>query len=301
MSHGADSMRSILFALVANLMIALAKLGAAIFTGSTAMLAEAVHSFADTGNQVLLIIGMRRARSAPSEKYPLGFGRAVYFWSFIVAILLFSMGGLFSIYEGAHKLASHQGLRYPWLAMGILAFSIVMESVSLWGCMREVNKARAGRGLWCWLRETRQSELVVVLGEDVAALTGLTFALVAISISMATGNPAFDALGSIAIGALLVVVAVGLGHKVKGLLYGQSVDDDTRHAIGKFVEDLPEVDRVINIITIQLGPDVMVAAKVTMKEMRTNLELMDGINRCEAEIKQKFPEVKWIFFEPDYQ
>ncbi|MGH8595423.1 MAG: cation diffusion facilitator family transporter, partial [Gammaproteobacteria bacterium] len=161
MAHGADSVKSILFALGANFAIAIAKFIAAAITASGAMLAEAIHSLADTGNQVLLLIGLQRARRPPTPEYPLGFGKAIYFWSFLVALILFSVGGLFSLYEGWHKLAHPEPLRAPWIAVGVLIFAIVAESISTWGCMREVNKVRRGRSILRWFRESRQSELLV--------------------------------------------------------------------------------------------------------------------------------------------
>jgi len=177
MSHGADSVKSIIFALCANLAIAISKLIAAVVTGSSAMMAESVHSLADSGNQLLLLLGIKHAKRPPSPDYPLGFGKAVYFWSFIVALILFSMGGAYSIYEGIHKLHHPEPLSYPYVAVGVLLFSIAAESVSMWGCLREVNKELRGRSLGQWFRETRQSELLVVFGEDLAALLGLTLAL----------------------------------------------------------------------------------------------------------------------------
>ncbi|HYE34912.1 cation diffusion facilitator family transporter [Methylocaldum sp.] len=299
MSHQADSLKSIFFALGANAAIAAAKLFAAIHTGSNSMLAEAIHSFADCGNQGLLILGLKRAKRPPSPDFPLGYGKAIYFWSFIVALILFSMGGLFSIYEGIHKLEAHEGLESPWLAVGILAFSIIMESVSLYGCMREVNKARGNRGLWQWFRDTRQSELIVVLGEDVAALAGLVFALIAVGLAMATGDPVYDAAGSIAIGALLVLVAVGIGVEISALLIGQSVEPETRHAIHNYLDKCEEIGQVFNLITLQLGSDVMVAVKAKMRRAAEMNEMIADINRCEAGLKTSFPQVKWVFFEPD--
>src|SRR5215213_4343942 len=180
MSAGADSLRSILYALGANLAIAAAKTGAAMATGSSAMLAEAIHSYADSGNQALLLWGLKQAKRPPSPDYPLGWGKAVFFWSFIVALVLFTLGGLFSVYEGWHKVAHPQPLSYPWVAVGILVFGIVAASISLRACLQAVNKVRGGRGLWQWFRESRQSELVVILGEDCAALLGLALALAAV-------------------------------------------------------------------------------------------------------------------------
>src|SRR5262245_19887002 len=172
----ASPIRAILWAFAANLGIALAKFAAALYTGSTSLLAEAIHSTADTGNQLLLLLGLRRAERPPDGEHPLGYGKDVYFWSFIVALLLFSLGGLFSIYEGAHKLDSEEPLAAPWVALLVLGVSIALESVSLRGCLREVKHLRGGRSLWRWVNESRNAELVVVFGEDVAALLGLSIA-----------------------------------------------------------------------------------------------------------------------------
>ena len=184
MAHGADPIKSIFFALGANLAIAIAKLVAAVLTGSGSMMAESIHSLADCCNQLLLLVGIKHAKRPPSPDYPLGFGKAVYFWSFIVALILFSMGGLYSIYEGIHKLHHPKPLNYALVAVGVLLFSIIAESVSMWGCLREVNKERRGRSLRQWFRETRQSDLLVVFGEDLAALIGLSFALIAVLCAM---------------------------------------------------------------------------------------------------------------------
>ncbi len=299
MSHGADSTKSIFFALGANLAIFVAKLAAALFTGSGAMMAEAVHSLADSGNQLLLLLGMRLARKPPSPDYPLGHGKEVYFWSFIVALILFSMGGLFSIYEGIHKLRDPQELNYPFVAIGVLLFAFTAEGISLWGCMREVNKERRGRGLVAWFRQTRRSELLVVFGEDSAALLGLGFALAALVMAIVTGNPMYDALGSIAIGVLLVVIALFVGIEVKSLLVGQGVDPEIRQEMIGFLEARPEVDRVFNLLTLQLGEEVMVAVKARMHETASGLELVRAINRCEVALREEFPQIEWSFFEPD--
>jgi cation diffusion facilitator family transporter len=301
MSHEASSLKSIFFALGANAAIAAAKLFAALYTGSNSMLAEAIHSFADCGNQGLLLVGLNRAKLPPTPDHPLGFGKAIYFWSFIVALILFSMGGLFSIYEGIHKLDSHEGLREPWLAVGILMFSIAMESVSLWGCLREVNKARGGKSLWRWFRETRQSELIVVLGEDVAALAGLSLALIAVLLAIYTGDPVYDAAGSIAIGVLLVLVAIGVGVEIYSLLIGQSVEPEVRQAICDYLEGREEVLHIFNVLTLQLGEDVMVAVKAEMREASSPAHLIRDINRCEAGLRAEFPKLRWVFFEPDVQ
>ena len=299
MSHEADSLKSIFFALGANLAIAAAKFAAAIYTGSGAMMAEAIHSVADSGNQLLLLLGIRLARRPPSADYPLGHGREIYFWSFIVALILFSMGGLFSVYEGVHKLHHPQPLTTPLVALAVLIFSMIAEGTSLWGCLREVNKERGDRSLWQWFRETRKSELLVVFGEDSAALVGLSFALLAVLATMITGNPAFDALGSICIGLLLILVALFVGIEVKSLLVGQGVDSRIRQEMIEFLEQRPEVERVFNLLTMQMGDDVMVAVKVRMVEAATCTEFIDNINRCEQALRARFDQILWLFFEPD--
>lgn len=299
MSGKADSLKTILFALGANFAIFVSKLVAALLTGSGAMLAEAVHSLADCANQGLLLVGMRRARRPASADFPLGFGKAVYFWSFLVALLLFSVGGVFSIYEGVHKLEHPEPLALPLLAIGVLVFGIVAESFSMWSCLREVNKARAGKSLWRWFRDSRQSELIVIFGEDLAALLGLAFALIAVVLTMVTGDPLYDACGSIAIGLLLIVIAVFVAIEVSALLIGQSADPELRAELVQFVGARPEVARVFNVITLQLGPDLMVAVKAEMADGQTGLALIEGINRVEAAMKAQFPEIRWSFFEPD--
>ena len=298
MAGKADSLKTVLYALGANFAIGVAKLGAAIATGSSAMLAEAIHSFADCGNQALLLVGMKRAKRPPSPDYPLGFGKAIYFWSFIVALVLFSLGGLFSIYEGTHKLAQPEGLSYPWVAVGILLFGIAAETVSLLACLAEIRKVRGTRSLWRWFRESRQSELVVILGEDVAAEVGLVLALIAVLATIVTGNPVFDALGSIAIGAVLVVVAIGLGIEIKGLLIGQSAEPDTEAAIRHFLEQRQEVHRVLRLITLQLGGSLMVSVKAQMRGESAN-EMVASINGVEVALREAFPDIQWLFFEPD--
>src|SRR5438874_4194890 len=298
MSARADSVRSILYALGANLAIAAAKTVAAIATGSSAMLAEAIHSFADSGNQGLLLWGMKQAKRPPSADYPLGWGKAVFFWSFIVALVLFSLGGLFSVYEGWHKLAEPQPLSYPWVAVAILAFGLAAESVSLRACLQEVKKARGQRSLAQWLRETRQSELVVILGEDVAALIGLALALAAVLVTMVSGDPRWDALGSIAIGAVLIVVASGIGIQIKGLLIGRSADPQVEARMREFLERREEIEHLYRMLTLQLGTSLMVAVKARMKA-RDAAELVDAINRCEAAMRAEFSEIQWLFFEPD--
>lgn len=298
MSHS-SSVKSILFALIANLGIAITKTVAAVITGSGAMLAESIHSFADCGNQGLLFLGLKASKKAANPDHPLGFGKAIFFWSFIVALILFSMGGLFSIYEGVHKLSSHEGLTSPYIAILVLSVSMLLEGASLWGCITQINKVKHGQSLWKWFVNSRQSELVVVLGEDIAALLGLAFALISVILSMVTGNPLFDAIGSIGIGALLVIISIFMAVKIKGLLIGQSVDPEVQGEIMTFLETQPEVNKVLNLITLQLGAQIMVAVKVKMNKVDNVDQLILNINRCEAALKNQNPAIQWVFFEPD--
>jgi cation diffusion facilitator family transporter len=299
MSAQADSLKSILFALGANFAIALAKSVGAVFTGSASMLAEAIHSFADCGNQALLIWGLRSAKQAASPDHPLGHGRAIYFWSFIVALMLFSMGGLFSIYEGVHKLHDTEPVKYAWVAVGILAFGVAAESVSLWGALREIDKERGELSLWQWFRTSRQSELLVIFGEDLAALGGLVLALGFIALAMITGNPMWDAIGSISIGVLLVLVAILVGIEVKALLIGQSAEPQVLARLRAHIEAQPEVAQVYSLITQQLGSEIMVAVKARMHPLGSDVALIEAINAVEARMRAEFAQLRWIFFEPD--
>jgi cation diffusion facilitator family transporter len=299
MSAQPNSARAVFFALGANFSIFVAKLVAALLTGSGAMLAEAVHSMADCGNQGLLLLGMRQARRPPSEEYPLGWGRALYFWSFLVAMLLFSVGGVFSIYEGVHKLSHPEPLKWPWLALGVLAFGVFAEGFSMWGCLREVAHERRGRPLWQWFRETRSSELLVVFGEDLAALVGLSIAMLAVAATMLTGDPLYDALGTIAIGVLLVVVAVAVAVEVKALLIGQGVEIHRRHEMQAFLLARPEVEHVYSLLTLQLGREVMVAVKARMTPVAGDRQLVHAINTVERALRERYADIRWLFFEPD--
>ena len=221
-SHDSTA-RAILYAFLANFCIAIAKSWAAWLTGSGSMLAEAIHSYADTGNQVLLYLGLTQSRRPPDDEHPLGYGKLSYFWSFIVALLLFSLGGLFSIYEGMHKLQHPEELSQVWVAIVVLILAIVLEGFSLLGCLREIRLLRGERPFREWLKHTRNSELVVVLGEDVGAQLGLVMALGFLIAAAMTGNPVYDALGSICIGVVLLVISMFIAWRVRSLLVGRSV------------------------------------------------------------------------------
>jgi cation diffusion facilitator family transporter len=293
------SLRAVLYALSANFGIFVAKGVAAAITGSSAMLAEAIHSFADCGNQGLLLMGMREAKRTPTREHPLGYGKVVYFWAFLVAVILFTVGGAFSIYEGAHKLADPHPLAWPGIAIGVLVIGVILESFSLAGCVREIRKVAHGHSLWEFFRRSRNSDLIVVLGEDIAALAGLAVALLAVALTLLTGNPMFDAAGSIVVGVLLIVVAVLLVVEIKGLIIGQSVEPEVEDRIRNFIVARPEVAELYHLITLHLGSEIMLAAKARMRELQDAGRLIDDVNRVEAEVRKAFPQIEWMFFEAD--
>jgi len=291
--------RAILYAFLANLGIALTKTWAAWLTGSGSMLAEAIHSYADTGNQVLLYLGLRQSSRTPNDRHPLGYGKLSYFWSFVVAMMLFSVGGLFSIYEGLHKLENPEPLSRIWVALLVLGVAIVLEMFSLLGCLREIRRLRRGRPFREWLRHTRDSALVVVLGEDIAALLGLVLAFVFLSLAALTGNSVFDAVGSMSIGGILVVISVLLSIRVGSLLVGQSADPEIRDVIDAIIRDTPEIERVFRTITMQFGPDTMLAAKIKLRSEVSLTDAVATINALERRLKAEVSGLRWCFIEPD--
>jgi cation diffusion facilitator family transporter len=301
MSEHGSSAKAILYAFLANLFIAITKSGAAMYTHSGSMMAEAIHSFADCGNQVLLYFGIKQAQRPPDPLHPLGHGRLTYFWSFIVALLLFSAGGLFSIYEGWHKLHAPEELHQVWVALVVLGVSIVLETGSLVGCLREIAKLRRGRSLVDWVRKTRNAELVVVLGEDIAALVGLVIAFVFVSIAALTDDTRFDAAGSIAVGVVLIAISAFIAIRIKRLLVGTSAEDDVQEAIADLIRRDPEIHGLFNSITQQIGPQVMLAAKIRMRPGISIEAAVASINALERRIKERFPEVGWCFIEPDLE
>jgi len=296
--HG-SSAKAILYAFVANLGIALAKTWAAFFTGSGSMLAEAIHSYADSANQVLLYLGLKQAQRPADAEHPLGYGKMSYFWSFIVALMLFSVGGLFSIYEGLHKLEVHEPLHQVWVGLLVLGVAIVLETLSLLGCLNEIRKVRKQQSLGHWLRETRNAELVVVFGEDIAALVGLALAFVALGLAALTGDPVYDAMGSIAIGVVLIVVSIFIAIRIRSLLVGRSAEPRLQKIIDEVIAADAAFVELFNTITIQFGPKVMLAAKVRMAAGLTVPEAVRHINALEARIKSEAPEVGWCFVELD--
>jgi cation diffusion facilitator family transporter len=291
--------RAILYAFLANFGIAVAKTWAAWLTGSGSMLAEAIHSYADTGNQVLLFLGLKQSQRPADAEHPLGYGKLSYFWSFVVALLLFSMGGVFSIYEGIHKLQNPEPLSQLWVAIVVLVLALILEGSSLFGALREIRKVRGDRPFREWLKHTRSSELVVVLGEDIGAQLGLILALGFLTLAAMTGNPVYDAMGSICIGVVLLVISLFIASRVKSLLVGRSADPQIQEMIDEIIAAQDGIKRVFNTITVQFGPDTMLASKVEMRSGMSIEAAVQHINDMERELKQRVPNLKWVFIEPD--
>ncbi len=286
--------------LAVNLLIAAIKAVAAFFTKSGAMLAEALHSFSDCGNQILLLVGVRQARRPPDASHPLGYGRALYFWSFMVAMMLFTGGGLFSIYEGYEKLHAPEPVERVWLGLLILTVSLVLEGGATLSNIKELKKRAGKKPFFQYLKETKDSDLVVVFGENSAAVLGLSLAIVALGMASLTKDGRWDGAGSMAIGAVLVAVAVFLATKVKSLLLGEAADPEIDEAARQTALEFPELHRVLNCITLQQGPgEVFVSIKISFRSGLDIDEVCRIINRFEEKLRGRVPEARWIFVEPD--
>jgi cation diffusion facilitator family transporter len=295
------SKKAIIAALVANTGIAVAKFVGFLITRSAGMLAEAVHSVADAGNQALLLLGSRRAKLAATPTHPFGFGRERYFWSFAVALVLFSMGGLFALYEGIHKFRDPHDVHDVWVAVGILVFAICLETFSLRTAVREAKHVKgADVSWWRFIRTSKQPELPVVLLEDIGAEIGLFLALVGVIVAHQTHDARWDALGSISIGILLIVIAVILVIEMKGLLIGESASQSDLDKISSAMAGAPKVDAVIHMRTQHIGPDeILVAAKLEFDAALTFDELSTAINETEARVRAAVPAARMIYLEPD--
>jgi cation diffusion facilitator family transporter len=295
-----ESTGEIIKSLVVNVVIAASKGVAAAITGSGAMLAETLHSFADCGNQLLLLRGVKATRKPADTQHPFGYGRTMYFYSFIVALLLFFGGGVFSIYEGIHKIEHPEPVGDIGVALIILAISLVLEGWSTLGNIKTMAKRRGKTPFFRYLRETKDSDLIVVFGENSAAVLGLILALGAIAIAKLTGDGRWDAVGSLAIGVVLVGVATFLAREVKSLLVGEAADAALLKQFAELAELDPNVERVLNVLTLQQGPgEIVVAAKLKFRSGMETDALVDAINAFERALKARVPEVRWSFIEPD--
>lgn len=292
--------RAIVAAMAANLGIAATKLVAALVSGSAAMLAEAVHSFADTINQVLLLIGGRRSRRAADQEHPFGYGRERYLFAFIVSIVLFSVGGAYSVYEGVEKLIEPHRLENWWLPIVVIVVSMVLEAFSL-RTARTESLPLKGTGSWVsFIRRAKAPELPVVLFEDTAALTGLVFALLGVGLTVITGDPVFDAIGTLLIGVLLVAVAIILGSVTRSLLIGEGAEPDVVERIRDAITAHPQTEALIHLKTLYLGPEEMlVAAKVAFPRPTTLADVATTIDQLEADIRSRVPVARVIYIEPD--
>jgi cation diffusion facilitator family transporter len=294
------STRAVVTALGANLGIAVAKFVAAAITGSTSMLAEGVHSVADSGNQVLLLIGGRRSRQAPSALHPFGYARARYLYAFLVAIVLFTLGGLYALYEGYHKITEPRPLTSPVVAIAVLLIAAVLEGYALRTAVREANRTRGSRDWLAFVRRARSPELPVILLEDTGALIGLTLALFGVGLSVLTGNGIYDGVASLCIGLLLATIAILLAREITSLLIGEAALPEQANTIHSAILATPGVDQVIHLRTVHLGPDdLLVAAKIGVPADADAADIAAAIDAAEAQVRQALPIARIIYLEPD--
>jgi cation diffusion facilitator family transporter len=292
--------RAVIAALAANLGIAIAKFAAFLVTGSASMLAESVHSVADTGNEVLLLIGAGRSRRARTTEHPFGFGRERYFYAFVVAVMLFTVGAVFSIYDGVHKIVSGGELQSPVVAYAVLGLSMILEGFSLRTAIHEANEVRGTHGWRQFVHLTKMPELPVVLLEDTAALIGLFLAFLGVLLSQLTGNDKWDGVGSVAVGLLLGCAAFIVGYETKSLLIGESASEEMSARIVASIEAGPEPFRLIHLRTSHIGPDaLLVAAKIGVPPELTAAALAAGINAVEQRVRAVVPIAETIYLEPD--
>ncbi|MET7466730.1 cation diffusion facilitator family transporter [Nonomuraea sp. NPDC005501] len=292
--------KAIIAALAANLAIAVSKFVAAFFTGSSSMLAEGIHSVADSGNQLLLLIGGKRAQRGQTREHPFGYGRERYFYAFVVAVVLFTIGAVFSLYEGIHKLSSDEGVESPIWAFAVLIFAIVAEGFSFRTAVKEANPQRGKQPWFTFIRRSKSPELPVILLEDLGALLGLLFALFGVAMAVITGNPVWDAIGTIMIGLLLAVIAIILAIETKSLLLGESATPEMERQICEALEAADEIERVIHMRTLHLGPEeLLVAAKIAVAHNDTASEVARGIDEAERRIREAVPIARVIYLEPD--
>jgi cation diffusion facilitator family transporter len=283
---GHESGGAIAAAFAANVGIAITKFAGFLITGSSSLLAESIHSIADSSNQGLLVLGGRQAKQAPDELHQFGHGRVRYFWAFVVAVVLFSLGGLFSVYEGYHKIHDPHEIDSPAIAIGILAVAFVFEAFALRTAVRHATPSRGRRSWPEYIRESRSPELPVLLLEDSGALLGLTCALLGVTLALITGEPVFDGIGTLAIGILLLGIAFVLAREMRSLLIGESASPELERRIDAEFERAPEVRRVIHTLTEHLGPDeILIAAKVEFDPGLTMAQLIDAINAAEVRVR----------------
>jgi cation diffusion facilitator family transporter len=294
------STRAILAALGANAGIAITKFIAAGISGSASMFAEGIHSVADTGNQILLLLGGKRAKRKATPTHPFGYGRSRYIYAFMVSIVLFSVGGMFSILEGVEKLTHPHELTDAWIPLTVLGIAIVLESFSLRTALRAAKEVRGRSSLYNFIRHAKSPELPVVILEDIAALLGLVFAFGGVGLTVLTHDAAWDAIGTLAIGALLIVVAIVLGIETSSLLVGEGATANDTQMIAKALRESEGVEDIIHMKTLYLGPEeLMVAAKIAVKTTDKAADIANAIDNAEANIRKAVPTALVIYLEPD--
>lgn len=294
------STKHIMQSLVVNGLIAVSKGIAAFVTGSGAMLAETIHSVADCANQGLLLLGVKQSQRPADASHPFGYGRSAYFWSFMVAMLLFSVGGMFSIYEGIHKYNSPEPIDQVWWGVGVLIFAIVLEAYATISNIKEIKKRKKDKSFFNYIKTTKDSDMVVVFGENSAAVLGLVLALAALLAAYYTGNPKYDALGSFSIGIVLIAVAIFLAIEVKSLLLGESADPEIMESIHALIEGEPKIEKLLSCRTVQQGPgEVLVCMKIKCVPNFDFSKISELINDFEGKLTKEKPEIRWLYVEPD--
>lgn len=292
--------KAVIAALLANSGIAVSKFVAFAITGSTSMLSEAIHSVADALNQVLLLIGGKRSKRVADDKYQFGYGRVRYVYGFMVAIVLFMVGGIYSLYEGWHKWNHPEPVNNHWIAIGVLTIAIILESLSFRTAIMETNKVRGKRSFAKFVRDSRQPELPVILLEDFGALLGLVFALFGVSFAVITGDGRWDGMGAMAIGTLLIIIAIILIREMSAMLVGEGALPEEYDAVKAALESAPLVERVINLRTLHVGPDaLLVGAKIAITRCDTAQDIAQGIDEAERLLRLAVPSAQYVFLEPD--
>jgi len=293
--------KAVVAALMANTGIAISKFVAFAITGSTSMLSEAIHSVSDSLNQVLLLVGGKRSEREANEQYQFGYGRVRYIYGFIVAIVLFVIGGVYSLYEGWHKWSHPEAIHNFGIAIGVLLIAIILESLSFRTAITEANKVRGSRSFPQFIQDARQPELPVILLEDFGALIGLIFALIGVSLAVITGDGRWDGMGAMAIGSLLIVIAVILVREMTSMLVGESALPEEYEAVKAALESAPLVERVIHLRTLHVGPDsLLIGAKIAITHSQTAEDIANGIDEAERLLRAAVPSAQYVFLEPDF-
>lgn len=295
-----NSIKAIFYALASNMGIAILKTIAAFFTGSGSLMAESLHSWSDCINQVMLLIGVKQSQKIPDKEHPMGYAKVAYFWSLLVAVLLFFMSGIFSVYEGIGRFFHEEPIKYLNISIGILIVSVIFESLSLWRALNSSKEERNNQNIFKWFKNTKSSELLVVIAEDIGALMGLATALIFLILTWITKKTIFDATGTIVIGLLMILMAISVTREVKAMITGESIGKEKEEEMKIFLEQQPEIEKVMNLITIQWGIEKMVALKIQMKKTGSEEKMIENISVVEEKFQEKF-HVKWSFFEPDIE